>query len=1782
MDFLGSSKTRIPSRSSTSPLARSDSLVSLDYKSFVCPNCNRHYEFQIRNTILFGRVPLVLDCKHTICEECVHNSLAKKIVVCGVCSDTKTLDENEKRKPQQMYYTNFYVLGLMLSNKPESVYSKFNLIPSGVNYSSRRRTESFQSNRSNLSMMDLSMPPVTIPQVNCSMFTCTLPATVKCQNCDEIFCNNCSIQLHQVSKTFMKHTIESLEPATPEINKKCKVHSDSFLDFFCKTCSTEVCCYCIVQFHTGHEYEQLTILESSKTSHFQSLVTKANDVLKIMTASQKNINKRMQRSQLGASTTKLEQEISSYFANLHAALQTIEYRLKAEASTANKNCSTDLININQMLSHNIMQLTNLVGIANSALSPHNAKKINMSLITEKLENSIKLPCHFVEEKVITDEELQFRVRENILNKIEDNFTIINPELTKYKLITTDELPEDFCVEEGSVLSSSISSFGDRSDDDILFSTPDRKKSDLYASEVYLSSDSASTTDTDKTYNNERQRRCGDQKESVIVTHINSPQSFFVQFYRSSKAIQNMIRDINVYVKNNCHFLIKEVKINNIYLVRYDQKGNQQWCRGRVISRLDDDVYSVFFIDYGNVEPIKRNLIMGISPDLARVAPFAIECKLFNLFPKDDLTWETKAVTLMAQILTGRVIMTTQNKSDGIYEIDLLSISVDGDTTSVREALLYMGYAITYCKSPPVERKKPNHMKTRMFRKPNTFKTDDQLVVILSHVTEELDVFVQFADFYHQIEALSEKLEKYYESKPKSNVIYVPEKGVPVAVKWNNGRKTTWFRGNVVDTLMGRGSVIVYLVDYGATINVNVTAVRRLLENFLPMECQAIKTKLAHIHVMHLEQCMNILQKYIMSETKLKMVVKNPEEIEVLLFEVFPTYDLCINALLVQEGAAISTGHLSQKVQWTKEVVKKQSQPAFTLDLMKTIQGRNTSNEYPSKSSPPCEEGGIKKPVKVLLAESPDLIYVSLEDDNIKEYQSSLHILLQEYYPADSKQKTNWELEDLCVVYNEHSKTFNRAIIKEIEGEKIKVFLCDGGKHITVSPKDVYTLDDKFKRTPNGAIRCHMSGITPAGDPNKWSRMAVEYLTELVAKEKNFFISKSGETDLTNKSLAITLWFQEITQAGPLEPSKAVLHSINNLLIVNGLALKCKKEPAQTQQVTDKDTKVPQEVQNAMQQVLNRFNEESEGRNNVEIKQNVEKDYKKNKHSKRGRNSNKKKNLQSRKKEGKLHGTIKQQREEEVITSDSDAKSSNLKSTIISKSQDNISVAPEEKALPHPQTSLSENNTPICQKKNNEKEAADWNAMIESQEKMIQLELEDTASSSSVEPENKIEDDIHGSSLPVPVESVPSDWLPPLEFSKTSFTAIATFVDNNAHIYLHELEIEPVLKKMEIEMKKVFNNCSPEPSGTVWFVGQMCTVKYFMNNSWYRGKIINITDDSIKVRMIDYGNEEDCKHEDLRSKVMFPDIPAIASKVCLYNVFAKSVWLTSDLDFLHSTIVDKQVTVVLKGNSRKKNRTVPAVLFVDLQNVNDYMLEQCSNLTSRRFKKNQNQTEDKDNDDEDVIIVREHSCDESSGKDSVINARKFTSAPLPAASDDTVEAAIISVIDYNKIIIEFSSDNDEQRFSEISHEMELQGDKQPPLKHFYLDAACIAKFSEDDTWYRAQIYSLDLLESGFVYVWFVDFGNFDTVSIENVKEIKLEWLDFPLQHFIAGLHGVELSRDGDDDLMCRVIDKLSENIQTMKKIEIIRRSPLRVNVFDLDANRLMYQDLIDSGDFVYEV
>lgn len=443
------------------------------------------------------------------------------------------------------------------------------------------------------------------------------------------------------------------------------------------------------------------------------------------------------------------------------------------------------------------------------------------------------------------------------------------------------------------------------------------------------------------------------------------------------------------------------------------------------------------------------------------------------------------------------------------------------------------------------------------------------------------------------------------------------------------------------------------------------------------------------------------------------------------------------------------------------------------------------------------------------------------------------------------------------------------------------------------------------------------------------------------------------------------------------------------------------------------------------------------------------------------------------------------------------------------------------------------------------------------------------------------------------EQIIRDWLAPVPFKRNEFAAIPTFVNDDGEIFLHDIEMEPLLKDMEKNMLEYFKSRTDSDIDSNWSPGEMCSVKYFANKKWYRGKILSVNGSTIKVVMVDYGNEDECNAVDLSKEILYYDLPVFANKIVLDNILPKqNRWITSDLDILHAQIVDKEVDVRLI-TQQIIGLPTPAIVKLGDLIVNDLIMQHSKNLTRIDKPKSiispispsvqvvlDSHSSDNEND---VIIEETDSSNEVIDVDNELEVNfdeiklGYKQFPLPVNTvGEKFDIVVINMASYNIIVFEIPSSGNFEKgnelFDKMSEDINLLVPHQSALKSYEVGQKCVARF--DDQWYRAQV--VKAVDNDEAYVWYVDFGNFEKVKLANMKPIQEEWLDLAVDHYVARIAGIKVKNEREIQKVINQMVSNCDGAHMCYTAEIVTQDPLRLKLYKQGTTVLAYQNLIDSG------
>ncbi|XP_066147479.1 RING finger protein 17 [Euwallacea fornicatus] len=1119
---------------------------SQQYVCYLCSQCRESYFVSHVMGKPVSRLPLVLHCGHTFCQECIYKGIKSNKIKCFKCSLESEITHRQRSicqsDLQNIFLPNYHILGVLSCKKLDGGTTVKNV-----------ESISFVSCTSKKLAQDENVPD---PSDQCCFSSCCKEATIYCPSCEGIYCSNCCTMVHKSAKNLMAHqpVLRRLQEFTLSL-EQCIEHPSMLVEFYCKICKTAGCCYCFLSKHDHKEYKEnlgseldvtkdpyrieLFHLTDDEMKEFKQLKKIAKKVLKNVISAQK---KTLQLANFDVSTIK--REIYEHFADWHAILETLEKKLCEDVDQF-KTSNSDLERIQKSLKNSEKQLKELVAFDESNIGD---RKLNLNLALEKLRHIEDIPSFLLNNE---NQTVPVRIVVDSLNNFRDYIRIETSDPV-YQLVTEKELPEDYIIKDqtDSELINPIALDDDESIEMSIALRPQHFPRVRCSSEESLKYKSIHQKPKEGT-------RTKSDLQRVQIQHIASMDSFFIQYQKDQNKLLQLSKDIENYLKMGGAQAVDEPRQNELYLACYynqvQENKERTWCRARVseIRKEDKYVYEMFFIDYGRTQLVEKSKILDLPAVFSQKKPFAIECTLHNPM---NVNWKENTHISLAKILNGKEICILEKaRCHGILEVDLMIASSDGGIISVTDILVHGQNLANPMTDSSIERQTNFWPLLKVFPNSKKFVKNQKERVIVANVIDPYNIFVHLVQHQSAFKSMCYAIKKSFKGLSGG---CIPIEGTYVLVEYRNLLCFKYHRGFIKSVHMNSEKVHVLLVDWGLNVMVPTQSIKPIEECFTKLESQAIFVKLAHIAPYNKQAIWptvstDFLHVYKKSQDTLKMVIQETDpELEVFLFDINGNVDVCINALMVESNLADSIGPLSTKVEWLQyddANVEFLEADGLMSSLLKKV------DEEANDESEEDNSDVVRRKIEVIKVDSPEQIWVKFLDLRDKEIQ--MLKALKIHYCQEQETQSEWNAGESCVT--EFNSEYVRGKIVEQCEENYKIFLLDMGIDVIMPKEQIYVYDRYFTKYQQWAYKSHLANIRPAGGTGKWSLASTEALQQIFAKQKKIYgtVESQNDTDPISKSIALDIWYGVIIRGGPLDPDRLKFVSVNNSLVRLGFAFR---------------------------------------------------------------------------------------------------------------------------------------------------------------------------------------------------------------------------------------------------------------------------------------------------------------------------------------------------------------------------------------------------------------------------------------------------------------------------------------------------------------------------------------------------------------------------------------------------------------------------------------------------
>uniref|UniRef100_A0A8B9KBJ0 Tudor domain containing 1 n=1 Tax=Astyanax mexicanus TaxID=7994 RepID=A0A8B9KBJ0_ASTMX len=330
------------------------------------------------------------------------------------------------------------------------------------------------------------------------------------------------------------------------------------------------------------------------------------------------------------------------------------------------------------------------------------------------------------------------------------------------------------------------------------------------------------------------------------------------------------------------------------------------------------------------------------------------------------------------------------------------------------------------------------------------------------------------------------------------------------------------------------------------------------------------------------------------------------------------------------------------------------------------------------------------------------------------------------------------------------------------------------------------------------------------------------------------------------------------------------------------------------------------------------------------------------------------------------------------------------------------------------------------------------------------------------------------------------------------------------IHIQSLKMTETLRSITVALQKTYG--SSHPAEYKPEIGELCTVKFSVDQNWYRGEVESVDLDRLtaKVLYIDFGNEEDVSFDKIRPMAENIDpAPPCALQCCVAGVTALTDSWTGECNIaVRQLVAGKTLTfTVMEIMNDGTLLAVDVSLSMLGKNLSAFLIDQGYAMKVGTPTKPQTEQE---------ITSFENFKRLSTGKNENIDAQP--PEPLTQGVGDTFTAIVTHLQSPSEIIC--------QKLENASAIQQLQMSlrehctKTPASENFRPapGTVCCSLFSEDNQWYRAKVLAYSSEDR--VCVGYVDFGNSEEVELIHLRPVSMELLALATQAIPCALAGIK--------------------------------------------------------------
>ncbi|KAK3749426.1 hypothetical protein RRG08_003275 [Elysia crispata] len=292
------------------------------------------------------------------------------------------------------------------------------------------------------------------------------------------------------------------------------------------------------------------------------------------------------------------------------------------------------------------------------------------------------------------------------------------------------------------------------------------------------------------------------KVQATVAYVQSPDLFWCQDQSFANELLILSEELSRLHMTQGIQPLTDVRPGSICAAKFSE--DEAWYRG-VVQTVSNGEAQVYFVDYGNTESVPLSLICRLSASMRTMPALAAKCCLSGVSSKNG-SWDQTIVDQFEEIVVDKEFeMVIIDRKGDTYIVSLVDIVENTDVSSQMRVLL--GQSDGAPRATGISTS-INSKTEEVAGVGPSLSMGSRVGTFLTWVDNPGDFWVQLKDFDYLVDKLSTELQEFY-AKPRPGTSVSP--GAFIVAKYSED--DMWYRGLVLKEVSD-SEVLVLFIDYG--------------------------------------------------------------------------------------------------------------------------------------------------------------------------------------------------------------------------------------------------------------------------------------------------------------------------------------------------------------------------------------------------------------------------------------------------------------------------------------------------------------------------------------------------------------------------------------------------------------------------------------------------------------------------------------------------------------------------------------------------------------------------------------------------------------------------------------------------------------------------------------------------------------------------------------------------------------------------------------------------------